>query len=175
MEFNGTIIITDPCYIAVDSNTWTNKFNSENFTIKLPEFTDYIWTSTGVGDGKWKVSEMNKITSELKLEEFIEKLEDAYYKFYEHSTIDNEIKLEELIQSRKTIGKFCVDSGTYGVFYLSEVLSHNPKFLTEYGDWCYTVIPDFIGSVNIYKDSNNNSHVLGVGNKTFYSNTVSWL
>ena len=174
MEFNGTIIITDPCYIAND-NTWGTEFNYNDYTISLPEFTNYLWTSTNVGDGRWKVSEMNNIVIELTLEDFVEKIEDAYYNFFEHATFENEAILENLIQSRKTIGKFCVDSGSYGVFYLDEVLKHNPKFLTEYGDWCYTIIPDFIGSVNIYEDSRNNSHVLGTGNKTFYSNSVSWL
>lgn len=174
MEFNGTIIITDPCYIST-GNTWGREFDWKTYTISLPEFTNYLWSSTNVGDGSWKVSEMNRITSELTLEDFIEKLEDAYYNFFEHASLENESKLENLIQSRKTIGKFCVDSGSYGVFYLDEVLKHNPRFLTDYGDLCYTIISDFIGSVSIYEDSRNNSHALGVGNKTFYSNTVSWL
>ena len=127
MEFNGTIIITDPCYIST-GNTWGREFDWKTYTISLPEFTNYLWSSTNVGDGSWKVSEMNKITSELTLEDFIEKLEDAYYNFFEYASLENESKLENLIQSRKTIWKFCVDSGSYGVFYLDEVLKHNPRF-----------------------------------------------
>ena len=178
MKINGTIIITDPCYIAKDNDWDCNDtgFNWETSKINPAlGFTDYIWRETKVGDGRWKVSEMNRVMSQIELEKFVEDIEEAYYNFYKTSNIDNQIKLEELIGSRKTIGRFCVDSGTFGVFKLDEVLNYHPEFLSSYGEWCYTIVENFVGDVNFYEDSNNLIHILGVGNKSFYSNTVSWL
>lgn len=176
MKIDGNIIITDPCYFAKDTD-WGTLFNFDNLTIDSSlGFTDYIWEPTGVGDGRWKVSEIkDEILSGIELEKFIEDIEDAYYNFFKNASIENQIKLEDLVGRRTTIGRYCVDSGTYGVFKLNEVLSYKPDFLVTHGHHCYTNIKDFIGDVDIYKDNRNQSHVIGVGNKSFYSNTVSWL
>lgn len=171
MNFNGTIIITDPCYIA-ENKDWGNGFNYNN----MIGFSDnYIWEDTGVGDGRWKVSKLKNTLGLLELEKFIDDIEEAYYNLYDNPSIENQINLEKLVNQRETIGRYCVDSGTFGVFYLDEVLKYKPDFLVEHGDWCYTIIKDFIGDVNVYTDSREQKHFLGIGNKTFYSNTVSWL
>lgn len=178
MKIDGTIIITDPCYFAEDCD-WgeEGRFDYKNFLIDPSlGFSDYIWNSTGVGDGRWKVSKIkDKIFSRNELEKFIEDVEDSYYNFFKNSSIENQIKLEDLIGQRQTIGRYCVDSGTYGVFKLNEVLSYKPDFLVTNGSHCYTIIKDFKGDVDVYEDSRNQSHLIGVGNESFYSNTVSWL
>lgn len=184
MNVSGNLIITDPYYFAKEEH-WCETYGKSGFNWTTPKnmtidpelgFTDYLWDSTGVGDGKWKVSQIrNKILSGMELEKFIEDIEDAYYNFFRESSIENQIKLEDLVGQRETIGRYCVDSGTYGVFILDEVLKYRPNFLVEYGDFCYTIIQDFQGDVSIYRDSRNQSHIIGVGNKSFYSNTVSWL
>lgn len=176
MNFNETIIITDPCYITKDRDWGSeNGFNYNTMSISLDEFSSYIWENTGVGDGRWKVSQTKNILGLMELEKFIEDIEEAYYKFHDKPSIENQINLENLIGQRETIGRFCVDSGTFGVFYLDEVLKYKPNFLAEHGDWCYTIVENFIGEVDIYEDSREQRHFLGIGNKTFYSNTVSWL
>lgn len=174
MNFNGTIIITDPCYIAEDKD-WGKDFNYDTLSISPKIFSSYIWEGTGVGDGRWKVSQLKNILGSLELEKFVENIEDAYYKFHDKSSVENQIILEDFINQRETIGRFCVDSGTFGVFYLEEVLRYKSDFLVEHGEWCYTIIDRFIGDIEVYTDSRNQKHFLGIGNKTFYSNTVSWL
>ena len=175
MKIDGTIIITDPYYFAEKKKKKEFDCNTMSIDPSLG-FTDYIWNNTGVGDGRWKVSEMNDgIFSGMELENFIEHIEDAYYNFFKKSSIENQIKLEELINKRTTIGRYCVDSGTFGVFKLNEVLGYCPDFLVTHGYHCYTIIKDFIGDVDTYTDSRNQKHIIGVGNKSFYSNTVSWL
>ena len=178
MEFNGTIVITDPCYFAKDQD-WDREdggFDYTNYGIEEGlGFTNFIWSDTGYGDGSWKVSELNTILGTMELEKFVEDIEEAYYGFFKESNVANQIRLEGLVNQRTTIGRYCVDSGTFGVFYLDEVLNYCPNFLVEYGDWCYTIVRDFVGDIDLYEDSRNQKHILGVGNKTFYSNTVSWL
>lgn len=182
MKISGNLIITDPCYFAKNEH-WSNGrsgFNwstPKNMTIDHNlGFTEYLWDSTGVGDGRWKVSQIrDKIMSGMELEKFIEDIEDAYYTFFRNGSLENQIKLEDLVGQRETIGRYCVDSGTYGVFLLDEVLKYDPSFLVENGSHCYTIVQDFSGDVDIYEDSRNQSHIIGVGNKSFYSNTVSWL
>lgn len=182
MEFNGTVIITDPYFISGRAD-WGTKFctplkDGKSGIGHISEdlgFGNYIFRKATSGDGKWKVSELDTILGTLELEEFIERIEEAYENFFKKSSIENEITLETLIRRRNTIGRFYSDSGCYGVFLLDDVLRYNSDFLTKYGNWCYTIVPDFIGDIEVYDDSNNNFHIIGVGNKTFYSNTMSWL
>ena len=65
------IIITDPCYIAKRGD-WGTIFDWEHYKISAPEFTEYIWTYTGQGDGSWMVIEMNDILNRGETEKFIE-------------------------------------------------------------------------------------------------------
>lgn len=178
MKVNGTIIITDPYYFAKDE-CWGSEFDfDQNPYYIAPEtgITEYIWEPTGVGDGRWKVSQIrDEVLSGNELEKFIEDIEEAYNNFFKNPSIENQIKLEDIVGRRETIGRYCVDSGSYGVFLLDEVLKHCPDFLVAYGIHCYTIIKDFVGDVSFYEDSRNQSHIIGVGNKSFYSNTVSWL
>ena len=97
MNFNGTIIITDPCYIA-ENKDWGNGFNYNNMTISEEVgFSDnYIWEDTGVGDGRWKVSKLKNILGLLELEKFIDDIEEAYYNLYDNPSIENQINLEKL-------------------------------------------------------------------------------
>jgi hypothetical protein len=158
MKFEGTIIITDPCYISNDAD-WGREFNWEDYKINLPQFSDYIWDSSGYGDGSCKVYQMKSITNQMDLEKI------AY------TLSDNEVseELKNGIRMRSTqIGQFCMDSGSFCVCYLNEALKYNPKILTDYGNWCYTIIEDFIGDIEIFK-SDSNFHVIGTGNKSFYT------
>lgn len=63
-----------------------------------------------------------------------------------------------------------IGDGSWSVFGLDEVLEYNPSFLSDIGNWCYTVIPDFKGNVDVLECNEDRDFViLGVGNKTFYT------
>lgn len=176
-NITDTIIITDPKYFAKHEDWKDMKFDW--YTGKIdPDlgFTDYILELTGVGEGKWKVSEIrDEVYSGPVLAEFVEDIEDAYYTFFENPNLDNTIKLENLISKRLTIGRYSSDSGVYGVFRLMDILHYNPNFLTSCGENKYIIIKDFVGEISTYDDKRGQSHILGVGSSSFYSNTVSWL
>lgn len=160
------IIITDPCYIAKRGD-WGTVFNWEFYKVESPEFTDYIWTYTGQGDGSWMVIEMDKILNRGDTEKFIEGYEKSL-KDFKYGDINSVVNLSKYIKKQSYLGRFGVDSGTFGIFYLSEVLKYNPNFLRDHGAWLYTIVPNFTGSIMLqFKD--NNFNILGIGNKTFCS------
>lgn len=160
------IIITDPSYIAKRED-WGSVFDWEHYKIDTPEFSDYIWTYTGQGDGSWMVCEMNEILNRTETEKFIEGYEKSIQEF-KPNNISSVINLSEYMKKQKHISRFTVDSGSFGIFYLSEVLKYNPNFLRDHGIWLYTIIPNFTGNIQLkFKDGGFN--ILGIGNKTFCS------
>ena len=160
------IIITDPAYIAKRGD-WGTSFDWEHYKIDAPEFSDYIWTYTGQGDGSWMVCELKEILNRAETEKFIEGYEKSLQEFKPRD-INSVVKLSEYMEKQKYIGRFSVDSGTFGIFYLREVLKYNPNFLRDHGIWLYTIISDFTGTIQLqFRD--NNFNILGIGNKTFCS------
>jgi len=163
---NREIIITDPCYFAKDKDWCSNDgigfiCSGKDNSINLPEFTDYIWVNTGFGDGSGKVFESEKPCSQYELEEKIISLQ---------KTGGND-------QTFKEIGRFGVDSGTFGVFFYDEVLKYYPDFAMEIGSWSYTIIKDFEGTIysTAIEDGDKQdselsycyNYLIGSGNKSF--------
>ena len=175
IEFVGDLIITSAGYISRKED-WGNKFDYHNFSIDSDlGFTKYLWTDTGGGDGTWKVSEPTVSISDLQnLSEFIEHTERSYYNFFDCPSLDNQILLEDVIKKQETVGRFCSDTGCFGVFLLDEVMSYRPDFMEKYYKSCYTIIRGFSGVVDCYVDIRSRKHLIGVGNKSFYTNGVSW-
>lgn len=160
------IIITDPGYISKRSD-WGKVFDWESYKISAPEFTDYIWTYTGQGDGSWMVVETNDILNRVETEKFIKGYSNAL-KNFKPNDISSIVDLSGYMKKQTYKGRFGVDSGSFGVFYLSEVLKYNPNFLRDHGVWLYTIIEDFTGSIMLqFREGGFN--ILGIGNKTFCS------
>ncbi len=154
------IIITDPSYFVKDSD-WGTGFNFDRREINLPDFTNYVWINTGFGDGTGKVFTTDKALSQYELEEAIIGLR----------------KTDGILEGYRDLGRFGVDSGTFGAFYYDEVLKYYPDFALDIGSWCYTIVPDFLGS--IYETSLDESdesseesgyycynYLIGSGNKS---------
>lgn len=160
------IIITDPCYIAKNKD-WGKVFDWEHYTIEAPEFSDYVWSRTGQGDGSWMISGLHEVLNRVETEKFIEGFEDSIQNF--NPQTDSILKISEYIKKQDYLGRFSVDSGSFGIFYLTDVLSYNPNFLRDHGIWLYTIIPDFVGSIQVKFSNNNHFNILGLGNKTFCS------
>jgi hypothetical protein len=145
MNFKGTIVITDPCYIDTkDDKIWSGD-DINIFTGKGLEkmgFTSYIWDDTIYGD--WSCT-----TFQIK-----EESKDKKTTQLENSDIE------------KSIGNFCADAGLVGVFLLDEVLKFNPDFLHKDGDHAATVIKDFDGDVQ-YEVNEETVQIRGRGNINF--------
>ena len=167
MKFDGDLIITDPCYIAKDCD-WGHGFDYVESKISDEfDFSSYLWIPTGIGDCVGYVKQHKSILNQLDLEEFIFNLLNltdsrGYIKLNEEG--------EDIISQYTNIGKFGVDSGTYGVFYLPEVMRYSPKLLTDYHSGCYSIIRDFVGDIEVWTDEDTGqNYFLGVGNKTIFT------
>ena len=160
------IIITDPSYI-VKRGDWGTLFDWEHYKISAPEFSDYIWTYTGQGDGSWMICGFKEILNRAETEKFIDGYEKSLQEF-KPNDISSIVNLSEYIEKQRYLGRFSVDSGSFGIFYLNEVLKYDPNFLRDHGIWLYTIIQDFTGNIQLqFKDHSFN--ILGIGNKTFCS------
>lgn len=153
MKFKGNIYITDPSYIAKDED-WAddNGFDPLGELIKCPEFTAYLLKSTGLGDGSWKVYELDPSSkySYIDIHKIIEKGDYSLY---------------------NVVGAFCVDSATACVVYQHEVDIYNPSFMEEFRDktHCRTLILDFDGEIEPYYDTEGELHWIGIGNRCFFT------
>lgn len=65
-------------------------------------------------------------------------------------------------------GEFCADAGMVCVVYVSDVMKYNPEFFTRYGQWCYTLIPNFDGEIE-YCVEDGEAFIVGTGNKNFFT------
>lgn len=167
MEFDGDIIITDPCYIMrerdesdrpkwsdfhpyksicdypdYDERTKTSKMFSENS--ERYHKADDEWREAHPDD--WDVCECGSKMEALGIHNYMTR--DTLYGDWSCTTYNTDTK--------EAIGEFCADAGLVSVFSLKEVLKYNPDF--DYHTdrtWTTTWIKDFKGTVQfvvVYTD-----------------------
>lgn len=156
VEFDGDIIITDPCYIIKHRDETTRPKWSEYMRLndyrgmsqkELEEvgyFEDYKrmqaamdkWDEEHPDD--WDVCECGDYMDKLGLKTWMTR--STIYGDWGCTTFNSDTK--------EPIGKFCADAGMVGVFDLNEVLAYNPEYddYTE-KNWCVTLIKNFKGTV----------------------------
>lgn len=153
MKFKGNIYITDPSYIAL-SEDWADDdgFDPMEEVIRCHEFTDYLMKSTGLGDGSWKVYDLD-LSAKYNFADIRKIIEKGDYNQY------------------KVIGEYCVDSATACVVYQHEADVYNPSFIEDFKTKprCWTLIEDFEGEIEAYYDSYGELHFVGIGNRSFFS------
>ena len=173
VEFNGDIIITDPCYIIkerdestrpkwddfhphksiyeypdYDEKTKTSKMFSEN-AAKLNK-ADEIWQKSNPDD--WDVCNYGSNMESIGIHHYMTR--DTLYGDWSCTTFD--------LDAKERIGEFCADAGLVSVLLLDEVLKYNPNFdYHKNKPWTTTLIKDFKGTVQfvvvytegVYEDS----------------------
>ena len=143
MKFKGSIIITDPCYICKDEDWDKIMFDDDlgyiGFKTSIKEDTIYgDWSCTTFNSGKADPKEMR----------------NKY--------------LNENCETPSRYGEFCVDAGQVCVVYVTDVMKYNPEFFTKYGQWCYTIIPNFDGEIE-YCVEDGEAFIIGIGNRNFFT------
>lgn len=181
MKFEGTIIITDPCYLGSGN--------------KFLESTDHWWDETDFGENLHEIGITSYISENTLYgdwscftykgtkEEILDKIKEwdrCYFEFFKNYNNSSDDKKSILWKEHKkykdsfikenTYGEFCADSGKVCVVYLDEVLKFNPNFKewAETHPWCVTIIEDFNGNINLEIEEDS-LHVVGIGNKNFYT------
>lgn len=173
MRFNGTIIITDPCYV-VKKDDWEKSYHGRKMNIF--GISNYITESTLIGDWNCIVYETKQNPNYVI--KIIVKANKYYYDNCENDI--NEIELDHLYNkymhsvsecADNELGIFCADSGLVSVFYLDDILKYNPDFSkwADEHDWCVTEIQDFNGNIEYVIDSNGDAHIIGTGNINFFT------
>lgn len=163
IHFEGTVIITDPCYIMKESETekdYDSQPKPEDYeTFSDPrQYPDYdkkthqsatwnkevdafceatrIWQEENADD--WERSDCGSHLDVLGLKTWMTR--DTIYGDWSCSTYNTNTK--------KKIGDFCADAGLVSVMLLEEILQYNPEF--DYHDeksWTTTKIENFKGDI----------------------------
>lgn len=167
VEFDGDLLITDPCYIVKDRDESTrpkwgdymrlNDYRgmSEEERRAVGYYEDYArmrsamdkWDEENPDD--WDVCECGHNMEAIGLT-----------KCMTRSTIYGDWSCTVFnLDTKQPIGKFCADASMVGVFDLSEVLSYNQDY-DDYieKDWVATVIKNFKGTVQFIVEENKRAN-----------------
>lgn len=163
------LIIIDPSYIPGLLHDSDNK--------KLDNKINGIISETRIGDGSWNVYEKVGDKSgnlEKELDDFITDLEEKQHQFFKYKTTESLKELDSLKIQQRKLGEIKVDSGTFGVFLLNDILHIYPNFLEETDDKLYTLIKDFSGELKIKNNTSNKEElrILGIGNILFFTEHI---
>ena len=152
---NETIVITDPCYLKHSS--------------------PLIRRGTGYGDWSCMV-----YPGKLGENKDPEVWDNYYFKFFTNYNIvgrsseeqealrkEHEVFKEAWIANH-TLGEFCADAGEVGVFNY-DLLSPLDKLWIFRHPWCACIIENFTGDVEIEVSEDKSVHVVGSGEKPFFS------
>ena len=162
MFFKGTIVITDPCYIK---GSHLGKLMSRN--------TIY---------GDWSCMVYPGTIEENKSPE---EWDAKYYQFWHDYNFSNKTKEEkdemgnqwkvfknQWMTDKNIYGQFCADSGMVAVFDYDKLEEKDKERCNELKH-CATIIEDFEGELEFviteYGEGSKRVHVVGTGNKPFFS------
>ena len=167
MEFDGDIIITDPCYIIKehdesdkpqlsDYQIFTNHGDdgidannvrlSKTFEERIKDFQRDLteWRKSHPYD--WDICDYGENMEALGIHNYMTR--DTLYGDWSCTTFNSD--------TGEAIGEFCADAGLVSVFLLDEVLKYNPEFDYHINrPWTTTWIKDFKGTVQfvvVYTD-----------------------
>lgn len=156
MEFDGDIIITDPCYIMKEPNEegkpqWKDYMRRDSYEgLSKDEleacgfFDDYdalrkaqeSWDDEHPDD--WEVCEYGECMDKLGINHFMTR--GTIYGDWSCTTYNTD--------TRRKIGSFCADAGLVSVILLKDVLKYNPSYDDHINKkWTTTWIKNFKGTV----------------------------
>lgn len=155
-EFNGTVVIVDPEKFAKEEDLG-KKIDTEITRIspKLG-FHGLFFSETGVG---------NCFLAYHKVDNAKE-----YYQNGSENYVRNAISRAWSGDIKPQNGQISSDSGTVGVFLLSDIETYNPgalKNLKEGSD--YVLIKKYRGKIGYIRDKYGMIHFFGTGSTNFYT------
>lgn len=173
VEFDGDIIITDPCYIMknnhidyLSSPSWWDYVTKTRREVKdgkefcypprHEDYPDFNGDKSPTLQAEW--DEYHKAEAKWKSENVTDWERCSYGDNMEVLGVNRYMTRDTLygdwscttfdLNTKEEIGSFCADAGLVSVFLLDDILRYNP----DYDDhlkkhWCATHIKDFKGTV----------------------------
>ena len=182
MKFKGTIVITDPCYLRHDSLNSYEYWEKSGYGEDLSVFGCSQWISESTIYGDWSCTTYKGNPEDIKeslrdLQQFYDKVDELSKELLDYDAAWEVLRkdFQELCTEHENkfskLGRFCADSGMVCVVYLDEVLKVNPTFRqwAEEHTWCVTIIEDFDGDICYEIDDEDEAHIVGEGNISFYT------
>lgn len=180
MQFKGTIVITDPCYL--DADMGQDLWEASGYGEDLSVFGCSQWICKDTIYGDWSCTtykgnskEISKVVEEIiSLERELDTLdENDLGNDPAYEIISKQLRsLYKVMQEKfPKLGNFCADAGMVCVVYLDDILKVNPTFKQWAPEhpWCVTIIPNFDGNIEYEVDDNTDAHIVGKGNIDFYT------
>lgn len=188
VEFDGDIIITDPCYILKHRDDTT-----------APRWEDYMRLPSYQGMNKKQLEEVGYFEDYKNLQAAKAKWEEenpddwdvcdygysfealGFKKWMSRSTIYGDWSCTTFdMDTRGALGRFCADGGMVAVFDLKEVLEYNPEYDDHFKKpWCVTLIENFKGTVQFVVDEDTDNefsvHVIGHGVNTETGEPINFI
>lgn len=171
-EFDGDIIITDPCYIIrkdreKDYQSAPNRYDFISYST-IEEYPDYRYDADSLEDYSEQYEKEQK-----QYDEAMEKWEKENIDDWERCEYGDDMEALGIINSmtrdtiygdwscttfdtntKQPIGYFCADAGLVSVFLLDEVLKYNPNLFNEHHmpennepPFWVTIIKNFKGTI----------------------------
>lgn len=135
-EFDGDIIITDPCYICKEDDKSQSPEPKD-----FPDADAYYKAYNEWRDAnprQWDVCGCGSNMEAFGITNYMTR--DTLYGDWGCTTYNSDTK--------EVLGRFCADAGLVSVFLLDEVLRYNPEFdCHKERPWTTTWIPNFKGTV----------------------------
>ena len=174
MKFEGTIIITDPCYLVREEDWNKSEYGSNlealgihNYITESTIYGDWGCTTFATKNPKKVVDDLAKISQHFH-DNYSNELSDEEKKalYAECNEMQNSLNLK-----LEKLGNFAADARLVSVFLLDEASSYNQGFLrwAEDHPWCVTIIDDFSGDVEYYVDQAGDAHIIGTGSTNFFT------
>lgn len=166
MNFKGTIIVVDP--IIVNSN-WTRE---EILRKKESRDFDYFWID--LRKTNWvNIMSFDDILTSLDAENRIVKISNAL-KAFKGDPINNQADFLARLNGVKYEKRIRTESGNLIVMNLSDALKINPNIMSDFGDWCFSVLDlpvcnvEYVSTFD-HGEEESTEHLLITGTKTIFT------
>ena len=157
-EFNGSVVIIDPAKFALPGDLGTKIDTKLTRISPKLGFRGYLFTSLGRD---------SMFLYQYKVDDVRE-----YYKV----GIENWVKtaigkaFNGELPPVSVNGQVSVDSGSVGVFLLSDIEKYNPNWMEGYKKGLdFILIPGYRGKIGFIRDKYGIIHLFGTGNNNFYT------
>lgn len=156
-EFNGSVIIIDPAKFAQPGDLGSKIDTKQSRISPKLGFRGFYFTNLG-------------IDSMFVYQHKVDNIKEYYSQGTETWVKETIRKAFNGDFPKTKRGQVSVDSGSIGVFYLSDIENYNPEALSSLKPGVdYILLQNYHGRIGYLRDSFGIVHFYGTGNNNFYT------